>query len=382
MSDLDAKRGMSIIALQVIVPDSSHWAQWIDCALNTSKAEHRAALKFHDRLMTAGRIPLMSWHHLEELLAIDDDAWARRRIAFIQALPFVAYMRFPSHAPHCGSIIDVLSAEVTAIINGETTLKGVRDHARKLLIQTGTGENIIGSEAGVWDVIRQELLLRKNQTKLIAATRRMSLFDDRKTIGELVKGSIRTAEDQEIRFSIMGAEVLDHIKNRGDPVIADPHVMASDFMGAVKSLKVPEGIDVRSLLEFSLISQGVDLEEIHDEDVLADLKDLGIFRTRLKVIAENINVPFDKLKIVNMRILPSWQTQHLIERFGQDRKRRPGSDIADECLSALAPYVDELFVDKRTAEDFRRLKNRPEMIISLLGIVRKSANYDGIACTA
>ena len=369
---------MKIITPRVIAPDSSHWAQWIDCALSPSRVGHQATLDFHDRLISAGRIPLMSWHHLEELLAIEDDTWARRRVAFIQALPLIAYVRFPAEGSHSGSIVDVLSAEVTAALNGATTLQEVRDKARVSLIRTGTGEEVIGTETWIWDVVRREFRRRNKDAKLIAATRSMGLFDDQRTIGEIAKGSIRTNEEQRFTVLKMRGKVLDHIQLRGDRKIADPHSMASSFMDAVQALAVPEGTDVRSLLEIALVSQGLDRDEIRDDAVLADLNDLAIFRARLKVIADNIDMPFRSLKRIDRAILPSCQTLHLLQRFGQNRQRRNGSDITDESLSALAPYVDELFVDKRTAEDFRRVQSRSEPVVRLLGRVRKISSFEGL----
>jgi hypothetical protein len=364
---------------QIIAPDTSHWAQWIDSALDTSSVKHQEALKFHDQLMSVGRIPLLTWHHLEELLAIEDGVWARRRVAFIQNLPFLAYIKFPNEEPFPGTIIDVLSAEVAAVLGGATNLLDVRNAARGLLIQTGSGAEVLGSEAVEWDVLREDVLKHRQHLKQVAAVRIMSLFDDRRTVAEIAKESLRTSEEQTARYFSLRQEVLDHILNRGDKDIADPRSMAEDFVNSAKELSIPDVTDVRSLLEFGLMVQGVDREEISDDAVLADLKVLAVFRSRLRIIANNIGEQFDTIKHVNMRILPSWQIQSLLGQFGQDRQRRPGSDIVDEALSALAPYVDELFVDRRTAEDFRRVILKKDAIVSSLGRIRKSPNFEGLA---
>lgn len=150
---------------KIIAPDTSHWAQWIDSALDASRTEHQAALKFHDELMSKGRIPLLTWHHLEELLAIENGAWARRRVAFVQTLPFLAYIKFPNDEVFPGTIIDVLSAEVAAVLGGATKLHDVRKEARELLIRTNTGKNIFGIEDFQWDDIRDDVLKHRQHLK-------------------------------------------------------------------------------------------------------------------------------------------------------------------------------------------------------------------------
>lgn len=206
----------------------------------------------------------------------------------------------------------------------------------------------------------------------------MKLFDARRTVGEIAKDSLRTSEEKAARYSNIELEVLDHIQNRGDKDIKDPRSMAAEFVSSVKDLSPPEFADVRSILEYGLMIQGVDREEISDDAVLDDLNALALFRSRLKIISTNIGRSFDDIKGIDMEILPSWQIQSLLRKFGQDRQRRPGSDITDEALSTLAPYVDELFVDRRTAEDFRRVISRDDAVMSWLGTIRKSSSFKGL----
>jgi hypothetical protein len=68
---------MSLMRPRVVAPDTSHWANWIDAALSSDPAKRYAARHFHDRLLDAGKVPFLSWHHLEELLCVDIAANAR-----------------------------------------------------------------------------------------------------------------------------------------------------------------------------------------------------------------------------------------------------------------------------------------------------------------
>jgi hypothetical protein len=53
------------------------------------------AISLHAGPIDQGIVPLLSLHHLEELLGVQDDATARARVAFLQDLPLLAWLRLP-----------------------------------------------------------------------------------------------------------------------------------------------------------------------------------------------------------------------------------------------------------------------------------------------
>ncbi len=366
---------MTIVRPVIIAPDSAHWSRWIDATLRPLHRDHVAAATLYDRLIAAGRIPLLTFHHLEELLAIEDSEWAMRRIGFIQSLPLIGFVRYPDNSLQTGTIVDILAAELEAALHGADSMAEVREAARGLLVRTGSGTDVIGTEMWIWQVVRAECRRRNRSSRSIAAIRRMGLFDDRRSVGEIVKGSIRPPNDRQSRLARMSGEVTDHVRTRGDVRIEDPAGVANWFMSEVGEVDLPPDIDVRGLLEWALTGQGLDREEIRDDALLADLNRLAIYRTRLRIIADHLGVPYVRLKAIDPAILPSLWVQHGLERHGQDRQRRPGSDLADECLAALAPYVDELFVDRRTREDFRRLGRADKSLVNRIGTVRSAGQF-------
>jgi hypothetical protein len=86
---------MSLIRPLIVAPDTSHWANWIDAALSVDAERRLAARRFHRQLLDVGRIPFLSWHHLEEMLCVDRADNAAARVTYIQSLPLVAWMQFP-----------------------------------------------------------------------------------------------------------------------------------------------------------------------------------------------------------------------------------------------------------------------------------------------
>jgi hypothetical protein len=100
-----------LIAPRIVVPDSSHWAVSIDDALSGDRVRQAAARGSHRRLLDQGKIPFLSWHHVEELLGIESEASARARIDFLQSLPLMAWMQLPKWPGRLGGTTDILAAE-------------------------------------------------------------------------------------------------------------------------------------------------------------------------------------------------------------------------------------------------------------------------------
>lgn len=312
----------------------------------------------HRGLLERGLIPLLTWHHLEELLGVADGQSALHRVAFLMDLPHVCWIRLASDEVGLGSIAQVLAAEVIAACEGCSTLRDVRDRARALLLHFGSGAEAIGAESWVWEAVRPALRSRKGKSDAIAALSPLRVFDDNQTIGELSK--FRINEPAEMRtqlakiYEVAVAQAMQATK--GNAAVSKH--MAQSFIEEVLECLPPPGTAVRQLLVSTLVAQGLDENEIRDECILADLNKLALFRSQLRVVAPQTGRPFDGLKHIPMTILPSQVITSALHEHGQRRSERSGSDLTDAYLGALAAYCDILYVDKRTAEDFKRAQRK------------------------
>lgn len=369
---------MALVEPKIIAPDSSHWAKWLDAASARDTDRRRRARALHARLLDQGRIPLLTWHHLEELLGGEDDAAAGARVAFLQNLPLIAYLRLPKDEVGLGSIAQVLAAEAIAASEGHRDLISIRDRARDLLLKTGTGTQAIGEEAWVWEVMRPILRSRKDKIDMVAALAPLQTFNENQTIGELSKAAINSPGQINVQLNRIHAQALDQATRStgGDAVRA--RAMADDFMARVVAMMPPPGLTVRELLVSALVSQGLDEDEVRDDCVLADLSRLGTFRSQLRVVASETGRSFDALKKVPMEMLPSRVVGEALKAHGQARTLRPGSDLNDGYLGVLAAYCAILYVDKRTAEDFRRAQHKEPRLAGLIGEIAKAADFEAL----
>lgn len=366
---------MTLIKPKIIAPDSSHWAKWIDASLSSDAAKRDEARRFHGDLLEAGRVPFLSWHHLEELLGVEDDGWARDRIGFIQSLPLIAFMRLPFEETGLGAITDILAAEALAASEGKGDAISIRNRAKEMLLRTGAGADAIGEDGWIWTVVRPEFRARNQKAKMITAVAGFSPFNANRTIGEISKDVIRRPAEMSSRLREMRASVVATIREQGDRRIADPEAMADEFIERVAAVRPAPSASVRDFIVEALVAQGVDEAEIIDDRYLSELNELAIFRAKLRVVASKTGKSFESLKAVQMRRLPNWLIEQALRVRGQKRQERKGSDLNDGYLAALTAYTDQLYVDKRTAEDFNRVLRADRSLSGLLGEVLKAPRY-------
>lgn len=371
---------MALIRPQVIAPDSSHWAKWIDSALNADRGRRETARSLHQKLLDQGKIPFLSWHHLQELLGIENEARARARIAFLQSLPLIAWMGFPHEQAGVGAITDILSAEAIAVVAGCNSLRTVRDYVRQLLMRTGPGSDAIGTESRIWEAVRPEILAQHARSNMIAALSGYRPLDESQTVAQIATQAKRSPEEIARKMAKIHKQVIhEAIAADRSRTSAEARAMADEFVAGVLAMMPKRDISVRELVVSTYVNQGIDPDEITDECRLSDLSDLATFRTQLRIVARKTGLSFERLKKVRMENLPSWRIIRALREHGQQRDERPGSNLADSYLAVLAAYSDIVYVDRRTHEDFRRVLQKEPAIAQLVGAVAKAARYSDIA---
>ena len=371
---------MTLVRPTIVAPDTAHWANWIDDALSKNPARNKSASLLRSRLLDAGRIPLLSWHHLEEMLCIDSEANACARVAHLRSMPLLAWMRLPTEREGLGAIVDILAAEAVAFDAGCSSALEVRDEVRAALLRTGRGSDAIGSSDWVWSVARPEMMARRPHMGMVAALGGMRSLDDTLTVGQLARRPLRPpAERHAMLAGIHQRAVMQALQADPRRSAAEARSMADEFLARVAAQPLPEGDSTRDLIVSTHVRQGVDPEEITDDRTIAELSALGTFRSHLRVVASKTGLSFGRLKRVRMETLPSWRIAQALAKHGQDRAVRPGSDVHDQHLAVLAAYTDELFVDKRTHEDLRRIVGKEPELAMLFGLLRKSGRYSDLA---
>lgn len=363
----------SITAPRIVAPDSSQWAKWIDATKAADLKRRKQALELQEQILARGYIPLLTLHHLEELLSVADKASAEYRVRFIRALPMIAWLRLPGRNTGMGSIAQILSAEAVATHKELRDPISIRNEARRALLHTGSGADALG-EPWVWDVLRPQIQARRPHSNMVAALSTLSMFDEDLTIGELSQMSLRSPAEIRAQFGVVHSTAFQEARDAGNTE-DEARSMADDFLSQVAGALPPTCSSVRDLVVTSYLARDLDAGEIGDECTIAELNALATFRQQLRAVASDTGIAFDELKRLPRQAFPSWLVLNALRSHGQKRTTRPGSDLTDNYLGALAAYCEVTYVDKRTAEDFRRALTKEPKLHGLVGDIRKAKDF-------
>lgn len=368
---------------RLVVLDTAHLAGLISDAISNSRERRRSAQRFIADLLERRWLPLLSWHHLEELLQHRDEALVDARVRYLRELPRAAWVRPFDDQAGPGSILEVFRAEVAAAaaLPGARTAQ-VRDLARQHVIVTGAGADAIPENFRDWRLLRPALAGQQANARRVAAISRWRAHDiDDKPIGTWFGQPARAPEDVALRLGRMREALAAEISARGDKRIPDPRAMATEFVQQVADdgFAVTGGSRHAPAVQL-LVNAGLDPEDIDPSTTFRQTMDLLMFHRRLRLVAESFELPWAELKRRALRgNLPSVRLEDAMRLYAQDQPERKGSELNDTHLLCLSPYADLTFVDKRTLESLRRARTKCPDLDQLLGKVVRASTYSSLA---
>lgn len=333
-------------------------------------AKRSRALSFMKSLISLGLVPLLSWHHIEELLKHESIEVATNRFDFIRSLPLVAWIGVHDGSEGVGSIVDIHAHEIVAAFeNPSLSAIQIRDLVREKLLRVGPGcEAISHLEDGIWQLLRPVLQERERRARHIVAISQSTHIDvSNEKATKFITGERRSAAEAMAAVDWLRRALGVQISERGDRRIESPEAVAREFMQEVvqESGGLIQG-SVQGAIE-QLASWGIDIKDIGPETLMGEIMDLGIFRQQMRGINSRLRLPWDRL-VENVRPerVPCWLIVDSIRKHGQDVPERKGSDLNDSYLAVLSAYADFSFVDKRTNENLVRARRKDPVVTSLI----------------
>lgn len=363
--------------------DSSHLGAWALDWASSDAVQRARSQAFEAQLDETGWVPLVCWHHLEELLN-HTEAVVERRVEFLCGLPVVGWVAHRGGEAFPGGIIDLVGAELQAVLDvPDRTVGEVRESARGSILRVGTGGEAFGGFKTIWRDLLPHLREHAESARRNVAITRATFNDTDKTkIVDLLRGRFRDVAGQSEAIATMTARLAAEVRARGDRRIADADAVATEFFQRVTDTAAELPDDARLFVIRGLIAKNIEPGDIGPETTLGDLDDIGIFRGQLKVVAEAVGLSWAAIKgRVHPDSFPSWVIGQNLRRYGQDVPERKGSDLNDGYLLALAAYADLTLVDKRALENVRRAKTRSAEFAGLIGNVAKAAIYSEVMAT-
>ena len=372
----------NFIEPRFVAIDSSHLAAIAGDRSSTNPSRRSTAQKFEATLLDTGLIPLLSWHHIEELLQHRDDSVVANRVKFLQSLPIVAWIRCSTGLPAIGSVVDIFAAEVAAALKMPGAGRvAVRNCAAKVIFDVGAGAQAMAPYVDIWRDLRAILWTREERAREIVAISRSEFVDiDETKVVDWLAGEIRSPADARRQLSVLRARLADDIALRGDKRIPDPTLVANAFFDEVEE----NGMTMISRTEnpalHFLLQQDIEVDDIKPETTMAEIYELAEFRKKLRVANENLGLDWtDLIRRVSKEQIPCWLIQSSLKRYGHDQHERKGSDLVDSYLACLAAYADITCVDKRTKENVRRARQKSPDFAALVRQIEKASHYSQIA---
>lgn len=367
---------------RLVVLDTAHLAGLISDAISNSRERRRSAQRFIADLLERRWLPLLSWHHLEELLQHRDEALVDARVRYLREFPRAAWVRPFDDRAGPGSILEVFRAEVAAAVAYPGARPAqVRDRARQHVIVIGAGDDAIPEHFRDWRLLRPALAAQQAKARRVAAISRWRAHDiDDKPIGAWFGQPARAPDDVSRRLIRMREALEAEISVRGDKRIADPRAMAEEFMREVADdgYAVAGGPQPAPAVQL-LVNAGLDPDDIDPSATFRQTMDLLMFHRRLRLVAESFELPWSELKRRALRNnLPSVRLEDAMRLYAQDQQERKGSELNDTHLLCLSPYADLTCVDKRTLESLRRARTKCPDLDQLLGKVARAPTYAAV----
>ncbi len=373
----------SIALPRLVVLDSAHLAGLVSDLSSASRERRHAANRFIPELIAHSWLPLLCWHHVEELLQHGDEQVVDARLRYLWSWPLLAWVRSADPAAGPGSIVDILGHEAAAALAApEADVVRVRDLARSALIQVGTGLQAIPEAFSDWRMLRTALMEQQENARRITAISRWraSNIDDTR-IGEWIGQPTREHSEAARTLHHLRGSLEDEISKRGDRRIVNAAGMADAFMADVvhDGLAVTAGKQPSPAIQL-LINAGLAPEDIDPNATFRETMNLLTFHKRLHTVAEACGLPWPELKSkVKPNQLPVTVIEEGMRIYTHDQPERKGSELNDTHLLCLAPYADVTYVDRRTLESVRRVRSKVPVFEVLVGRVAKASNYGAIA---
>lgn len=365
-----------MITAKTVALDSNHWANWIRDAFSPDRVVRQDARGFAEDLLALGYTILLSCHHVQELMAHADEQIVNHRLSFIRNMTLISWIGNFGEFSFLGGITDIMAAEVVSAFRYRGDAQTVREAAKPLLLRSGPGSAAIGDDPLLRRVMRDWAQQRADDDRTITAIAPFRFIRPETTVGELMAGKIRDPEQTRSIFTALQQALAIEITEHGDRRITDPAARAQSFIGEAEALAQDTPASARELIVWGLAKQGIEADDLHPEMTMAEVGRLGLFRSQLRVVAPNTGIPFEDLKgRVSMEQLPHRVIAHALEMNAPRLPERKGSNLNDGYLASLAAYADTLYVDKRTAENFRRATLKTPELRPLIGTVAKAASY-------
>lgn len=356
----------------VVCLDSAHWGALL-AAVGSAQTRPNALARLSAFAAQGGMLAL-TFHHIIELAQHENTDKVNARFhALCELGQLCVVSAITGDGP--GSIIDLLALELMAAIESpNASAESVACSVWPNALAAATGSQVSDWVLPQLDVLRAHLTADAPRKRAISALSQSVVLDRSK---DRLETTVRLVPPHQARANIavlemrLTAEVVD----RRDPRASEGEaaLSAAQFVRELKS-------DVDAVTAHAnpwqglLARTGVSPQEVAGMRYISEVADLAQFRKQVEIPAKHLGVSAAQLRRVRPEQFPTWLIHRASRAHRQLATATRASDLGDIHLLSHAPYMDALFVDKRTHENVRRIRQKdPEAAVFLQSVVRAAS---------
>jgi len=371
---------VALILPWFVAIDSSILALWAVATFSPNSERQERARNALTALHASNWIPIICLHHFIELARHSDLDIVAKRIDFLKSFSQIAWFG-RSYGPNIlGAIADIYEAEVGAILAApDIDIPGIRQTVREKLVQFGPPTKIeVLNDWKFFHPALQAMAIREQEIASIVHAHRGRHDDELIMKLQTVQRKDQGAFHHPTRTEI--EQLAKDLSDRGDTRLTDPMQTAQGFLD-MASTHFAESLNREgNPLDVFLASFDVPKSDISDKTTVKQFAKIARRRKIFKDAVVQLGIDPEQAwpKIRDAKI-PSEIIQETIRKARGKAHRASGSDIGDDYLVCLAPYVDAVIVDKRTHEFLTQGARRDPSFRQMVGFFGKAASYENLS---
>ncbi|MCK5536603.1 MAG: hypothetical protein KAI79_07235 [Bacteroidales bacterium] len=341
------------------------------------KNKHKKANDFLNKFYMSGSIPIITWHHIEELLAHHDDEVVFKSIELLNQLPLVSVINLEIEY-FLGSILSIEREEISNILSSkESNIGAVIEETSKKIYKLCSGKELIEPLLSVIDVLRERVLSKVNSSKEMSSISRAKAlkphYEYKLSDIKNMKNYTYSQEATRAILDDMKYKLIKEIGQQGDKKIFSAEAVATEF---ISSIKIDSNIVDKPMIDLICKNSGLSKKEFEKIKSWEDLECIPIFQSRLETISNMLpSLDRDSILSIPEDDCPTWLLWKELYKIRTKAERASGSDINDALLAGLCLYSDLTIVDKRTHEYLTQIKRKNTILKDYMGRFEKLSGY-------
>lgn len=356
---------------KIICLDTSNWINWLDNLNSINKNKRQLAEKLKQKIEKTNIKFLVTFEHIAELLGGEIEEYKEKRISKIKEFNNIIYLNLQTNSNKSFVNITtpaILALELMVESHGLSDIIAIKNQAKKLLISKH-------SQTKLYNHLDYKKIKEKIKDYQIFLDAISSIDEDKIEHNEKIKNftNIQHKTMTEKTIKIEKEKILLNLKKAKTINDDMAETLANEYILFIEQ-KIKKMNDDSPVIYQILESMGVEKNKINDNSTIVDLIIDFVTQNEENQIRKIFNIQIEKEQ-KNQSMIPSREVIKSVYKWKQFRLSREGSCITDISLLSLSPYCDIQYVDKRTAEDIKRAKQKNPILEKIMAKTLKSGSF-------